>query len=151
MTLETMFSPEAFEIIKEMQSDNVIGRFAIGGAFATIFYKIEAAETEDVDVFVDLAANFDELMGSVTRINSYLERHGGIPEGGAIRLEGTLIQILPPEGKLVEDAILHAVPQMFAGIEIPVFTAEYLAAIALKLGRPKDRSCSSACAIPWNN
>jgi hypothetical protein len=40
---------------------------------------------------------------------------------------------------------------MFAGIEIPVFTAEYLAAIALKLGRPKDRSCSSACAIPWNN
>ncbi len=42
-----------FAVIKQMEHDRVIGRFAIGGAIGSIFW-IEAVTTKDVDVFVAL-------------------------------------------------------------------------------------------------
>jgi hypothetical protein len=43
-----------FAVINQMETDGVIGRYAIGGAVGAIFW-IEPITTKDVDVFVTLA------------------------------------------------------------------------------------------------
>jgi hypothetical protein len=58
------------------------------------------------------------------------------------------IQFLPPSGPLVEEAIREANLMPFGNIKMPVFSAEHLAAIALDLGRPKDRVRLAQFAAP---
>ncbi|MEQ1853400.1 MAG: hypothetical protein ABMA01_17620, partial [Chthoniobacteraceae bacterium] len=42
-----------FAVIKQMEADGVIGRYAIGGAVGSIFW-LEPITTKDIDVFVVL-------------------------------------------------------------------------------------------------
>jgi len=42
-----------FAVINQMETDGVIGRYAIGGAVGSIFW-LEPITTKDVDVFVTL-------------------------------------------------------------------------------------------------
>ena len=55
-------------------------------------------------------------------------------------VSGWPVQFLPPTGPLIEEALAKAVEVDIAGIPARVFTAEYLAAIALHTGRAKDKA-----------
>jgi hypothetical protein len=55
-------------------------------------------------------------------------------------IAGWPVQFLPPTGPLAEEALAKGVVHDVAGVPARVFTAEYLAAIALQTGRAKDNA-----------
>lgn len=133
-----------------MQADGVIDRYAIGGAVGATFYDVEPAETIDVDVFFALEANVEPgtFDTSILPIYSYLKGRGAEVDNEYLRVAGQLVQFLPPSGPLVEEAIREANRLPFGDVKVPVFSAEHLAAIALDLGRPKDRIRLAQFAAP---
>lgn len=121
-----------------MQAERVIGRYAIGGAVAASLY-IEPAETEDIDVFVGLKPSPGQIFLSLEPIYRYASSRNWEIVGAHLKIGGWLLQILPPDSLLVEEAIEKAVKKEIDGLQTWVFTAEHIMAIALKLGRPKDK------------
>ena len=61
-------------------------------------------------------------------------------EGEYVVIGGWPVQFLPPTGPLVEEALQDAATFEIDGLPVRVFTAEHLAAIALQVGRAKDKS-----------
>ncbi len=125
-------------IVNQLQAEGLIGTYAVGGAVAAAFY-IEAAATIDVDVFIGLAPSSGSTLVTLTPIYDYLKARGCREEGEYIVVAGWPVQFLLPSSPLVDEALLHAVAKDSDGLKVRVFTAEYLAAIALELGRPKDK------------
>jgi hypothetical protein len=70
----------------------------------------------------------------------WLKGHGGVIEGEYIVLEDTPVQILVAGTPLVEEALCEAVETEIESVPVRVFTAEHLAAIALEVGRAKDKA-----------
>lgn len=128
---------EVIETINRMQADGVIGAYAIGGAVGATFY-IEPAATMDVDVFIQLNAEPGTFI-TLTPIFEYLKTRGGEVEGEYIIIADTPVQFLPPPSPLAEEALANAVQRDIDGTPVQVFKAEYIAAIALELGRTKDK------------
>lgn len=128
---------EVIEIINKMQADGVIGSYAIGGAVGATFY-IEPAATMDVDVFIQLSVAPNALI-SLSPIYSHLRSQGCEVEGEHVIIADTPVQFLPPPTPLVEDALARAIQKDVDGTPVRVFRAEHIAAIALQLGRSKDK------------
>ncbi len=126
-----------FAIINQMETDGVIGRYAIGGAVGAIFW-LEPITTMDVDVFVALPTAPGSTLLTLGPIYEYLLAHGFAPEGQFIVIEGWAVEFVPPGTPLVEEALVQAVERDVNGVATRVFTAEHLAAICLQVGRPKD-------------
>jgi hypothetical protein len=130
---------ETLEAINQMQADGVIGKYAIGGAVGATFY-LEPAATMDVDIFVILPTVASGLLLSLSPIYAYLKARGGTAEDEHIAIGGWPVQFLPVSGKLELEAVAAAVPTTVEGVGTWVMTAEHLAAIALRTGRPKDHN-----------
>ena len=126
-----------FAIINQMETDGVIGRYAIGGAVGAIFW-LEPITTKDVDVFVALPTAPGSSLLTLGPIYDYLQTHGFAPEGQFIIIGGWAVEFVPPGTHLVEEALVQAVARDVNGVLTRVFTAEHLAAICLEVGRPKD-------------
>ncbi len=126
------------QVINQMQADGVISRYAIGGAIAATFY-LEPTSTFDIDVFVALENLPGSSLISLEPIYRYLQSCGYRPEKECILIEGWLVQFLPPGDALDEEALAQAVQADVDEIPVRVMTAEHLVAIALKVGRPKDK------------
>jgi hypothetical protein len=127
------------ESINQMQSDGVIGKYAIGGAVGATFY-LEPAATLDVDIFVVLPTAPGGLLLSLSPIYDYLKARGGTVEDEHIVIGGWPVQFLPASDELELEALAEAVPTTVEGVGTWVMTAEHLAAIALRSGRPKDHN-----------
>lgn len=123
--------------INQMQAEGVFERYAIGGAVGATFY-LEPVATLDVDVFV--AFETENLIVSPGRIFDYLTARGCPLEGEYVVIAGWPVQFLPATGPLVEEALADAVTVDVEGTPARVFTAEHLAAIALQVGRAKDKA-----------
>ena len=130
---------KVFAAINRMQADGVIDRYAIGGAVGATFY-LEPIATLDVDIFVVFRPEPGRLMISPQPIFEYLTARGATIEGEYLVIAGWPVQFLPPTSPLVEEAIARARQTDIEGEPIWVFTAEYLAAIALQTGRAKDKA-----------
>ena len=130
---------EVLTAINQMQSDGIIGRYAIGGAVGATFY-LEPVATLDVDIFVAFRTEPGSLLLSPAPIFDYLKARGGIVEGEYIVIGGWPVRFLPPTGPLVEEALAQSVETDVEGTPARVFTAEHLAAIALQTGRAKDKA-----------
>ncbi len=128
---------EVIATINQMEKDGVIKRYAIGGAVGATFY-LEPTDTLDVDVFVTFEQSPSGLL-SVGPIFAYLQSHGGALEKEYVVLHGFPVQILPPANSLVEEALAEAIEKDVDGITARVFRPEHLAAIALQVGRIKDK------------
>ncbi|HET9742758.1 MAG TPA: hypothetical protein VFQ00_08415 [Terriglobales bacterium] len=128
---------EAFQIIGQMQSDGVIGKYAIGGAIAALFY-LQPFATQDMDVFLVLPKPAGSEIYSLSEIYEYLEKHGSKPEGLWITIAGWPVQFIPPSSPLDQEAIDQAVQADFEGEKVWIMTAEHLTAISIETGRPKD-------------
>lgn len=128
---------EVIEIVNRMKEDGVISSYAIGGAVGATFY-IEPASTMDVDIFIQLQVESGSLV-TMTPIYEYLKTQGGVVEGEHIIIADTPVQFLPPPSLLAEEALANPIQRDIDGTPAHVFKAEYIAAIALELGRMKDK------------
>lgn len=131
---------EVCEILERLVSEGTLSQYAIGGATAAGFHG-EPLATRDIDVFVFIQAEPGQLLVSLSPIYSKLREFGF----DTFEEEGILIHELPVqflvaspglESEAVESAMLIEWNQHKARIMSP----EHLAAIALTVGRPKDRA-----------
>lgn len=126
-------------VINQMETDGVVERYAIGGAVGATFY-MEPVATLDVDVFVGFRPQSGQVLVGLRPIFDYLAARGGVVEGEYIVMAGWPVQFLPPTSALEEEALAEAVIVDVEGTPARVFTAEHLAAIALQIGRAKDKA-----------
>ena len=130
---------EVLKVVNQMQAEGVIERYAIGGAVGATFY-LEPIATLDVHIFITLRPEQGSLIVSLTPIFDYLKARGSTMEGEYIVIAGWPVQFLPPGSPLLEEALHEAVERAVDGTTARVFSAEYLAAIALQTGRAKDKA-----------
>ncbi|OGR08037.1 MAG: hypothetical protein A2511_17570 [Deltaproteobacteria bacterium RIFOXYD12_FULL_50_9] len=130
---------EAISVINQMKADGIIGRYAIGGAIGATFY-LEPVSTIDLDIFIAVEPQPGEFIISLQPVFDYLKAKNAVPEGEYILFAGWPIQFLVPNSPLVEEALTEAVQTDVDGEPAWVFRPEYLAAIALQLGRAKDKN-----------
>jgi len=129
---------ETFKVIDQMQRDGVIDGYAVAGAVGTIFY-VEPFNTEDVDILVNLHPSNDALV-SLEPIFSYLRERGyrSFTNAG-LEIEGWPVQFMPVSDALTSEALTEAHYLPYDDeLKVRVVRAEYLAAEAIKVGRPKD-------------
>ncbi len=126
-----------FPVLNQMETDGVIGRYAIGGAVGAIFW-LEPFQTKDLDVFVVLPTSAGGTLLTLSPIYDYLLRLGYRPDGQFIVMEGWSVEFVPPGTALVEEALTESVSREVNDVLTRVFTAEHLAAICLQVGRPRD-------------
>ncbi len=130
-------------VINQLEKDDIIGRYAIGGAVAATRY-IEPIQTCDLDIFVILPTDSYPLspsgLVSITPIYTRLTQYGYAPQGECVIIEGWPVQFLPVYNELIEEALERAVDVDFGSTPTRVLSAEYLAAIMLETGRPKDHA-----------
>jgi len=141
----SMGMKQTLEVINRMEADGIIGMYAIAGAVATYNY-VESSATEDLLVSFD-AAPGPPQSGRVTLspIISYLKDKGysEFRKEGLV-IEGWPVQFLPAADDLDAEALARA-----EGVEVEmpsegsvatrVLRPEHLVAIALRVGRPRDR------------
>ncbi|MGH8017220.1 MAG: hypothetical protein ACREIA_02870 [Opitutaceae bacterium] len=130
---------ETIAIINRMQTDGIIGRHAIGGAVGATFY-LEPVTTLDVDIFIGFQTEPGQLIINLRPIHDYLTARGCSVEAEYIVIAGWPVQFLPPGTPLVEEALREAVEHDVDGMPVRVFSAEHLCAIALEVGRAKDKA-----------
>ena len=126
-----------FALIKQMEADGVIGRYAIGGAVGATFW-LEPISTEDIDVFVVLPRSKGGALLTLSPIYEYLLARGYPTRAEYIIIEDWAVQFVPPGSPLVEEALTDAVEIPVGSVLARAFTAEHLAAICLQVGRNKD-------------
>ena len=137
--MKMMNIKETIATINRMQAEGVITQYAIGGAVGATFY-LEAAETQDVDIFITIPVPDGQLIVTLTPQYDYLKSLGCSQEGEHIVIAGWPVQFLPAESPLLREALAKSLEKDITGVPARVFSPEHLAAIALELGRPKDRS-----------
>jgi len=120
-----------------MQSDGIIGKYAIGGAVGATFY-LEPSATLDVDIFVTLPLAPGSSLITLAPLYDYLKAHEGKVEGEYIVVGGWPVQFLPPRDAIEQEAVANAVLAKVEDVDTWVMTAEHLVAIALRTGRTKD-------------
>lgn len=125
------------EVINRMQSDGVIGRYAIGGAVGATLY-LEPVATLDIDIFVSMTRPSGAALLTLSPIYDYLTSRGYKLDREYLVIEGWPVQFLSPADGLEEEALEKAAEVEIEGTPTRVITAEHLAAIALKTGRAKD-------------
>jgi hypothetical protein len=125
------------EAINQMRTDGVIAKYAIGGAVGATLY-LEPVATLDIDIFVSLAGPPGAALFTLSPIYDYLTSRGHKIDKEYLVIEGWPVQFLPPADALEEEALQQAVEVEVEGTPTWIITAEHLAAIALKTGRPKD-------------
>ena len=118
-----------------MQAAGVITSYALFGAMAQMRYT-EAVATLDADVLI--AVPSDGRLDILKPIYEFCARKGYQPEGEAVRVGAWPVQFIPVFSSLTKEALDHSVIADFEGVPLRVVSAEYLAVIALSVGRAKD-------------
>jgi len=133
-------------VIQSLVADGTITRYGIAGAVAATFY-VEPMTTFDLDILVSVDA-FQTRPGSrlltLDPIRAALAKAGHSEfRSEGIVVAGWPVQFLPAENPLHIEAIEQAVETPLAGgnssIKPRVLRAEHIMAIALDVGRPKDK------------
>ena len=127
-----------FAELEALLSARVVQDYALGGAVGATYY-VEPAATQDVDIFVAFTGDSASSLAQLTPIYDFLTKRGATIEGGHLMIGDWPIQILPASGPLLEDAIAEARTVDLEGQRLRVFSAEHLAALALDVGRTKDK------------
>ncbi len=125
----------ALLIIEEMTRLGIIKSYAIGGGIAATYY-IEPILTYDLDIFfIPIKEGLDVL----APIYEFARQRGYQFEAEAILIEDFPVQFIPAYNNLVQEAVENAVQVSYGNIKVRILKPEYLIAIALQTGRPKDR------------
>ena len=96
----------------------------------------EAVVTLDADILV--AVSEPDKLDVLGPIYAFCRERGYLPEGEAVRVGDWPVQFIPAFSKLTREAIRDAEIGDLDGIPLRVIRADYLAVIALSVGRAKD-------------
>jgi hypothetical protein len=135
---------KTIEVVTKLAGEGVIEQYAITGAVAALNY-IQPTLTEDLDILVSVA-NFEQHKSGLillTPIEAALKKMGYDKRSEVgIWIEDWPVQFLPVASALDEDALVRATDVELQGANGPfkarILRAEYLVAMALKVGRLKD-------------
>ena len=130
---------QTLEVLNSMVLDGIIKDYAIGGAMGAMYYT-EVFTTYDLDIFVVFAD--EERIDVLAPVYQYLRGRGyntDMNMAECINIEGVPVQFLPAYDNLVRDALGDARKIDYDGVPTKVLKATYLAAICVKVGRPKDK------------
>lgn len=122
-------------LLNEMMKAGIITNYAIFGAVAQMRYT-EAVVTLDADVLVAIPESHS--LDVLSPVYVFCKEQGYLPEGEAIRVGLWPVQFIPVFNALTEEAMRMADSADLEGIPLRVVRADYLAAIALSVGRAKD-------------
>ena len=87
----------------------------------------------------------DRLLDLFSSIYQFCRQHGYQPEGEAVTVGAWPVQFIPTFDRLTEAALRNAETAEVDGVPMRVVAADYLAAIALSVGRAKD--FARVCAL----
>ena len=123
------------QLLNDMRSAGVVQEYALFGAIAQMRYT-EPVATVDADVLVVVPPpdRPDVLHG----IYEFCAAKGYRPEGEAISVGAWPTQFIPVFSPLTREAVEQAETADFEGVPFRVVGADYLAVIALSVGRAKD-------------
>lgn len=126
---------EVAQLLNAMRDAGVIADYALFGAAAQMRYT-EPVATLDADVLVEVpsAERFDPLAA----IYQFCAERGYQPEGEAVRVGAWPVQFIPVFNPLTQEALRQAETADFDGVPFRVVRADFLAVIALSVGRAKD-------------
>ena len=128
------------DILEALLREGTLTQYAIGGATAAGFHG-EPLATRDVDVFVFLEAPPGALLVSLAPLYARLAEMGFAEfEEEGLLIHDFPVQFLSVAPGLETEALEQAVTHEWDGHRIRVMRPEYLAAMALTVGRPKDRA-----------
>jgi hypothetical protein len=123
------------QLLNDMQVAGVINGYALFGAMAQMRYT-EAVATLDADVLIAVAA--PERMNVLAGVYEFCARRGFHAEGESIQIGAWPVQFVPVFSPLTQEAMEQADTADFEGVPLRVVRADYLAVIALSVGRAKD-------------
>lgn len=123
------------ELLNRLLAEGVITDYAVFGAVAQMRYT-EAVVTMDADILV--AVPDPKAIDLLRPIYAFCGARGYQPEGDAIRVGDWPVQFIPAFSPLSEAAMRHAEIAEIEGVPLRVVRADYLAVIALSVGRAKD-------------
>lgn len=131
---------EVCDVLEQLLDEGTLTRYAIGGATAAGFHG-EPLATRDVDVFVFIDPPPGSLLVSLDPLFDRLAELGyaEFDEEGLL-VAGLPVQFLAAAPGLESEAVEQATIAEWDDHRIRVMTPEHLAAIALSVGRPKDRA-----------
>jgi hypothetical protein len=128
---------ETLQVVNQMESDGVIGKYVIGGAIGASFY-VEPTTTYDIDIFIPFQRVPGSAFVSLSPIYEYLRKQGYEADGDSIVIKDWKVQFLPVDDPLYKEALAEAVETTFKDVKIRIMTPEHIMAIAIKTGRNKD-------------
>ncbi|MFH0725131.1 MAG: hypothetical protein V2B19_02040 [Pseudomonadota bacterium] len=122
-------------LLNEMVEEGIITDYAVFGAVAQMRYT-EAVVTLDADILV--AVPDPDKLDVLSPIYAFCQERGFESEGEAIRVGDWPVQFIPAFSELTMEAIREAETGDLDGTPLRVIRADYLAVIALSVGRAKD-------------
>ena len=126
---------EVAQLLNAMRDSGVIADYALFGAAAQMRYT-EPVATLDADVLVEVPSA--ERLDPLAAIYRFCADRGYQPEGEAVRVGAWPVQFIPVFNPLTQEALERAETADFEGVPFRVVRADFLAAIALSVGRAKD-------------
>jgi len=125
------------KILNEVVRKGILKTYAIGGGVGAIFY-MEPVLTYDLDVFVFLQKEPAGLV-TLSPIYEYLRKKGCAVQQEHVLIAGVPVQLIPAYNDLVEEAVREARARRYRRTTTRVLRVEYLLAIMIQTGRPKDK------------
>ena len=122
-------------LVNEMLSAGIIKNYAIFGAVAQMRYT-PAVATMDADILV--VTEHQDSLDVLKPIYAFCSARGYNPDRETIRVGEWPVQFIPVFNSLTEDAVNEAETGEIEGVAFRVVRADFLAAIALSTGRPRD-------------
>lgn len=128
------------DVLEQLVVEGALKQYAIGDATAAGFHG-EPLATRDIDVFVFVDPPPGSLLVTLEPLFAHLSALGynDFDEEG-ILIHGFPVQFLSASPGLETEAIESAMVVEWENHRIRVMRPEHLAAIALTVGRPKDRA-----------
>jgi len=126
---------EVAQLLSDMLSAKIIKDYAVFGSVAQMRYT-EAVVTMDAAVLI-----VTPQQGSIDKLSPIYEfcsSRGYAPEGEVIRVGDWPVQFIPAFNPLTAEAVREAETGEIDGVPFRVVRADFLATIALSIGRPKD-------------
>lgn len=137
METEISIMDNTLRVINSLETEGIIGRYAIGGAIGLVYYT-EPAVTYDLDIFCYLPHS--GILIDLGPLYLNLQKRGYEINAEHVIIEGIPVQFLPPTTKLVEEALDQSNETKVEGVPTRIMTYEHLLAIMAETGRAKDRA-----------
>src|SRR5712691_6037902 len=123
---------DVFRTLHEMESEGVIGDYAIGGAMAALFYA-EVTRTYDIDVFATIPAQRG-LIIDMTDLYAWARKRGFEADGEHLLIHSVPVLFLAANDGLEREAVAEAQDCDYQGVEVRVMRPEHLVALYTRAG-----------------